>query len=184
MPNKEQRADDARSDATPHDAMARERDGILDVGSLLVPARVAVDVQVSSKKRLLEELAVLLLKDNPNLDRSTVFQILNERERLGSTGIGEGVALPHGRLNGIDEAIAAVVRLKRPLDFDAVDQEPVSLVFGLLVPAQATETHLELLAALAKMFSDPHLRGQIMRAPDADALYRRIVGATRGADVS
>ena len=95
--------------------------------------RILFNVAASSKKRMLEELSALLSRHQAPLDRHTVFQVLNERERLGSTGIGNGIALPHGRLNGISEPLAAVLRLRQGLDFDAVDDQPVTLVIALIL---------------------------------------------------
>ncbi len=100
-----------------------------------------------------------------------MFQVLNERERLGSTGIGDGIALPHGRLNGLTEPLAAVIRLRQALDFDAVDDGPVKLIVGLLVPANATEQHLDILASLAETFSKGEQRRAILRARDAQTLF-------------
>ena len=93
------------------------------LAGLLSTSRIRLNVAASSKKRMLEELAGLLSHNRSDLHRDTVFQVLNERERLGSTGIGDGIALPHGRLNGLTEPLAAVIRLRQALDFDAVDDE-------------------------------------------------------------
>ena len=123
------------------------------LAGLLSTSRIRLNVAASSKKRMLEELAGLLSHNRSDLHRDTVFQVLNERERLGSTGIGDGIALPHGRLNGLTEPLAAVIRLRQALDFDAVDDGPVKLIVGLLVPANATEQHLDILASLAETFS-------------------------------
>jgi PTS system nitrogen regulatory IIA component len=103
-----------------------------------------------------------------------VFDSLFARERLGSTGLGQGVAIPHGRIKGLKEAIGAFVRLAQPVPFDAPDGGPVSLVFVLLVPEKATEKHLQILSELAQMFSDKALREAMSRAPDAAALYELI----------
>ena len=116
--------------------------------------RIDVDVEVSSKKRLLEEVADLLTVHSDNLNRDTVFQILNERERLGSTGIGSGIAIPHGRIEGIEQPIICAMRLSEGLNFDSIDDKPVVLVIGLLVPANADQTHLKILARLAGAFRD------------------------------
>ena len=132
--------------------------------------RIQLNVAASSKKRMLEVLSVLLSRHQAPLDRHTVFQVLNERERLGSTGIGNGIALPHGRLNGISEPQAAVLRLRQGLDFDAVDDQPVTLVIGLVVPADATEQHLKILASLAQAFSEEEHRSRILEAQDIDSL--------------
>ena len=100
-----------------------------------------------------------------------MFQVLNERERLGSTGIGDGIALPHGRLNGLTEPLAAVIRLRQALDFDSVDDRPIQLIVGLLVPANATEQHLNILASLAETFNNREQREAILRARDAQTLF-------------
>lgn len=130
----------------------------IDLQKLLSIDRVETVCQLSSKKRLMEKITTLLLQGRTELDRKTVLQTLIERERLGSTGIGHGVALPHGRINGLDEVIGAVAVLEKPLDYDSLDKEPVKLAFGLLVPAEANEQHLKILAHLARLFNDEALR--------------------------
>ena len=129
----------------------------------LAPERIQVGLQASSKKRLLELIVQLLMEGNPHLDRKTIFQILVERERLGSTGIGNCVALPHGRVSGLESPIGAFAVLDGAIDYDALDKQDVRLVFGLLVPADCTEQHLQILAQLARMFSDKKLRDQLIR---------------------
>jgi len=138
---------------------------------LLSTSRIRLNVSAPSKKRMLEELAGLLSHNRPDLHRDTVFQVLNERERLGSTGIGDGIALPHGRLNGLTEPLAAVIRLRQALDFDSVDDRPIQLIVGLLVPANATEQHLNILASLAETFNNTEQREAIFRARDAQTLF-------------
>ena len=142
---------------------------------LLAPTRISVKLNVSSKKRLLQCLAELLLKGRDDLDRDTIFQILIERERLGSTGIGDGVALPHGRVNGIEHAIGAFVTLKSPLDYDAIDEQRITMAFALLVPANANETHLKILSRLAEMFSDSKFRRRLSASTDPDLVYSEII---------
>ena len=142
---------------------------------LLARTRIAVNLNVSSKKRLLECLAGLLLKNRDELDRDTISQILIERERLGSTGIGDGVALPHGRVNGIEHAIGAFVTLKTPLDYDAIDEQPVTMAFALLVPANANETHLKILSRLAEIFSDSEFRRRLTASTDPDLVYSELL---------
>ena len=141
------------------------------LNSLLTKERISINIKISSKKRMLEELADLLSRDLPILNQHTVFSVLNERERLGSTGIGHGIALPHGRLNGIHDPIAAVMKLSQPLEFDSIDNLPISLVIGLLVPAEATNNHLQILSSLANAFSDPGLRKKIFAAQDTESLF-------------
>ena len=138
---------------------------------LLSTSRIRLNVSAPSKKRMLEELAGLLSHNRSDLHRDTVFQVLNERERLGSTGIGDGIALPHGRLNGLTEPLAAVIRLRQALDFDSVDDRPIQLIVGLLVPANATEQHLNILASLAETFNNTEQREAIFRARDAQTLF-------------
>ena len=143
------------------------------VAKLLSPANVAVDVSVSSKKRLFEHIG-LLFENNHGIARSVVYESLFARERLGSTGLGQGVAIPHGRIKGMKDALGAFMRLSAPVPFEAPDGKPVSLVFALLVPEQATERHLQILSELAQMFSDRALRDSMLAAPDAAALHQLI----------
>jgi PTS system nitrogen regulatory IIA component len=143
------------------------------VAKLLSPANVVIDLQVSSKKRLFEQVG-LLFENQHALARSLVFDSLFARERLGSTGLGQGVAIPHGRIKGLKEALGAFIRLAQPVPFDAPDGNPVTLIFVLLVPEKATEKHLQLLSELAQMFSDKTLRDAMSRAPDAGALHQLI----------
>ncbi len=140
------------------------------VANLLPPSNVSSDIEVSSKKRLFEHLA-LLFENNHAIARSVVFESLFARERLGSTGLGQGVAIPHGRIKGLKDALGAFVRLSAPVPFDAPDGKPVTLVFALLVPEQATERHLQILSELAQMFSDRALRDAMSSATDAAALH-------------
>ncbi len=136
--------------------------------------RVRTGVHLSSKKRLIEEVADLLSSYSSELDRDTVYQILNQRERLGSTGIGEGFAIPHGRINGIDQPIICAILLEQGLDFDSIDNLPVRCVVGLLVPADANQTHLQILSRLAKAFSRPEIRQRIMACRDDAEFFQAI----------
>jgi len=145
------------------------------VAKLLPPANVLLDLQVSSKKRLFEQVG-LLFENNHGIGRSLVFDSLFARERLGSTGLGQGVAIPHGRIKGLKDALGAFVRLAQPVPFDAPDGKPVQLLFVLLVPEQATEKHLQILSELAQMFSDRALREAMAAATDAPALHLLIAG--------
>ena len=140
------------------------------IAKLLPAANVVVDLETSSKKRVFEQ-AGLLFENNQGIGRSTVFDSLFAREKLGSTGLGQGVAIPHGRIKGLREAVGAFLRLSAPVQFDAPDGKPVSLLFVLLVPEQATEHHLQILSELAQMFSDKNFREQLASAPDATTLH-------------
>jgi nitrogen PTS system EIIA component len=143
------------------------------IAKLLPPSNILVDLDVTSKKRMFEQ-AGLLFENNQGVARSLVFDSLFARERLGSTGLGQGVAIPHGRIKGLKEAIGAFVRLAQPVPFDAPDGKPVNLVFLLLVPEQATEQHLQILSELAQMLSDRDLRDKLSTDIDASALHQRI----------
>jgi PTS system nitrogen regulatory IIA component len=143
------------------------------VAKLLSPAHVVTDLQASSKKRLFEQ-AGLMFENQHGLARSMVFDSLFAREKLGTTGLGQGVAIPHGRIKGLKEALGAFLRLAQPVPFEAPDGNPVSLVFVLLVPEKATEKHLQILSELAQMFSDKALRESMMQAADAAALHELI----------
>jgi PTS system nitrogen regulatory IIA component len=144
------------------------------VGKLLSPSHVLVDLQASSKKRLFEQ-AGLLFENHDGIARSQVFDSLFARERLGSTGLGQGVAIPHGRIKGLKEALGAFIRLAQPVPFDAPDGAPVTLAFVLLVPEKATEKHLQILSELAQMFSDRSLREAMMAAKDAAELHQVVM---------
>ena len=143
------------------------------VAKLLPPGNVVLDLSVSSKKRLFEQIG-LLFENHHGIARNLVFDSLFDRERLGSTGLGQGIAIPHGRIKGLKDALGAFARLAQPVPFDAPDGKPVNLVFTLLVPEQATEKHLQILSELAQMFSDRGLRDALAAAPDAGTLHRII----------
>ncbi|AMO38415.1 PTS IIA-like nitrogen regulatory protein PtsN [Thauera humireducens] len=141
------------------------------IPQLLPLSNVVVDLDASSKKRVFEQ-AGLLFENNQGIARSLVFDSLFARERLGSTGLGQGIAIPHGRIKGLKEAAGAFLRLAAPVQFDAPDGRPVNLLFVLLVPEQANETHLQLLSELAQMFSDRAFREALLNAPDAEHIHQ------------
>lgn len=143
------------------------------IAKLLPPSNILLDLDVTSKKRMFEQ-AGLLFENNQGLARSLVFDSLFSRERLGSTGLGQGVAIPHGRIKGLKEAVGAFVRLAQPVPFDAPDGKPVNLVFLLLVPEQATEQHLRILSDLAQMLSDRELRDKLATESDASKIHQII----------
>ncbi len=143
------------------------------IAKLLPPSNIVLDLDVTSKKRLFEQVG-LLFENNQGVARSLVFDSLFARERLGSTGLGQGVAIPHGRIKGLKEAVGAFVRLASPVPFDAPDGKSVDLVFVLLVPEQATEQHLQILSELAQLFSDRDLRERLATDKDASSLHQTI----------
>ena len=141
------------------------------LAQLLPPGHVLLDAELTSKKRLFEQVG-LLVEGSRGIARSTVFESLFAREKIGSTGLGQGIAIPHGRIKGLKDAVGVFVRLAQPLPFDSPDSKPVNLVFALLVPEQATERHLEILSELAERFSDPDFREELCVATDTDAVFR------------
>ena len=143
------------------------------VAKLLPLANVLPDLAASSKKRLFEQVG-LLFENQHGIAKGVVFESLFARERLGSTGLGQGVAIPHGRIKGLKDALGAFVRLAQPVPFDAPDGKPVSFAFTLLVPEHATEKHLEILSELAQMFSDQGLREAMAGTADAAGLHQII----------
>jgi len=138
------------------------------IANLLPVENILLDLDAGSKKRVFEQ-AGLIFENNHGIARATVFDSLFAREKLGSTGLGQGVAIPHGRIKGLKDARGAFVRLQAPVAFDSPDGKPVSLLFILLVPEQANELHLQILSELAQRFSDREFRDALLAAPDAEA---------------
>jgi nitrogen PTS system EIIA component len=143
------------------------------VSKLLPLNHVLLGLDVGSKKRLFEQIG-LLFENSRQIPRSRVFDSLFDREKLGSTGLGYGVAIPHGRIKAIKEPVCAFVRTATAIPFEAPDSQPVNLVFAMLVPEHATEAHLELLSELAQMFSDASLREALATTNDVQAAHRLI----------
>ena len=141
---------------------------------ILARDRIGADIRVSSKKRLLERLASLLAGDLGHGVERAIFEALIAREHLGSTGLGQGVAIPHGRVGGNLPPTAAFVRLKEPIDFDAPDGEGVDLVLALVVPDHFTDQHLTLLAQVAELFSHPEVCAELRTATDGQQLFERL----------
>ncbi|MCU0870197.1 MAG: PTS sugar transporter subunit IIA [Burkholderiales bacterium] len=144
------------------------------VSRLLTDERVLLDVDVVSKKRVFEHVA-LMFENTLGLSQRHVYDALFARERLGSTGLGQGIAVPHGRMKTIREAVGALVRTRQPIAFEAPDGNPVQLLFVLLVPEKANEVHLQILSELAEMFSDRALRADLLAAPEAAVARRHVV---------
>lgn len=143
------------------------------LAAILPVADVVVDVDATSKKRVFEH-AGLLFENQHGVARGTVTDNLFARERLGSTGLGHGVAIPHGRIKGLKSPLAAVLRVTEPLPFDSPDDEPVQLLVFLLVPEAATQRHLEILSEIAEMLSDRDLRERLKTEGDAREVHRLI----------
>ena len=146
----------------------------MNLVSRLLPANhVLLDLDVSSKKRLFEQIG-LLFENSRQISRSRVFDSFFDREKLGSTGLGFGVAIPHGRIKTLKEPVCAFVRTAAAIPFESPDGAPVNLVFAMLVPEHATEAHLQLLSELAQMFSDAELREALAESQDVQAAHRLI----------
>jgi PTS system nitrogen regulatory IIA component len=145
------------------------------LASLLPPEQVLAQVDVTSKKRAFEE-AGLLFENLHGLSRSLITDSLFSRERLGSTGLGHGVAIPHGRIKGLKSPMAAVFQLLAPIGFDAPDDLPVTLLIFLLVPEAATQKHLEILSEIAELLSDVELRQRLTASTDAAELHGLLTG--------
>lgn len=143
------------------------------LASILPAAQVLVHVDATSKKRAFEEIG-LLFENLHGLNRALVTDSLFARERLGSTGLGHGVAIPHGRIKGLKAPMAAVLQLAQPIGFDAPDEQPVSLLIFLLVPEAATQKHLEILSEIAELLSDADLRGKMAASVTAGELHALI----------
>ncbi len=141
---------------------------------LLLPARIVCQQDSSSKKRSVEMLSILLASAVPDYTETEIFDSLIARERLGSTGLGSGVALPHGRLRGLKQPIAALVTLRQGIDFDAIDRQPVDLLYALLVPEESTDEHLKILAHLAGLFSDPDFCSRLRNCSDSNQCFQLI----------
>ncbi|MEO7160208.1 MAG: PTS IIA-like nitrogen regulatory protein PtsN [Polaromonas sp.] len=152
------------------------------LSQILPPPQVLVRVEATSKKRAFEE-AGLLFENLHGLNRALITDSLFARERLGSTGLGHGVAIPHGRIKGLKTPMAAIFQLQTPIGFDAPDEQAVNLLVFLLVPEAATQKHLEILSEIAELLSDSTLREQLKTIPDAAALHQ-LIASWHSAEVS
>ena len=150
----------------------------MQLSEILKPGAVRSLGQVTSKKRLFQELADLANAEY-KLNISEVVDALQERESLGPTGVGHGVALPHARLHGLDNVVGLFLRLEKPLDFDAVDRQPVDLIFALLAPESSGVDHLKALALVSRTLRDNDLRAKLRANDDANALHA-VLSAAQG----
>lgn len=143
------------------------------IAPLLSVSNILLDVEMGSKKRLFEYVGQLFGSELGVVPQ-VILDSLISREKLGSTGLGQGIAIPHGRIKGLKSAMGVFVRLNPPIDFDAPDQLPVKLVFILFVPMQATDLHLQILGELAQLFSNKSLRDALMTSVDSDSVLTLI----------
>jgi PTS system nitrogen regulatory IIA component len=142
----------------------------MDIDKLITPASIIANLRVSSKKQALQELAKRAA-EMTGLHERTIFEVLLERERLGTTGVGNGIAIPHGKLAGLDRLYGLFARLETPVDFDAIDEQPVDLIFLLLAPETAGADHLKALARVSRLLRDRTVCEKLRGADRADALY-------------
>ncbi|MBB5212204.1 PTS IIA-like nitrogen regulatory protein PtsN [Microbulbifer hydrolyticus] len=149
--------------------------------ALLSPRLSLCHLAGSSKKKLLLNIAQAISEQYPDLDSDTVFNQLVARERLGSTGIGEGVAIPHCRLPGCEQPIGVLCTTSPAVDFDAIDRQPVDLLFALLVPEDSEQEHLDTLAEIAALFSDSRVREKLREATTSDDLYALAINSAAAA---
>ncbi|GEP09570.1 PTS IIA-like nitrogen regulatory protein PtsN [Methylobacterium gnaphalii] len=143
----------------------------MPVLEFLSPDSVIPALKARAKKQILSELAAQAARQLPGLDEREIFETLLQRERLGSTGIGDGVAIPHGKLARLDRLFGMVARIEKPADFEALDGQPVDIVFLLLAPENAGADHLKALAQVARILREPGLLERVRAAHDASALY-------------
>jgi nitrogen PTS system EIIA component len=153
------------------------------LSQILPPSQVLVSVEATSKKRAFEE-AGLLFENLHGLNRALITDSLFARERLGSTGLGHGVAIPHGRIKGLKNPMAAIFQLQVPIGFDAPDELAVNLLVFLLVPEAATQKHLEILSEIAELLSDSTLREQLRTSADAASLHQLIASWQSAQEIS
>ena len=139
---------------------------------LLSPGRILAGVRINSRKRLLELISETLAKKNKELNSREIFESLCVREQLGSTCLGDGVAIPHGRISGTRDVEAIFLQLIKPLPFDADDGKPVDLIFAMAVPKHCTEDHSKLLSSIVDRFSDPELLERLREAADANEIWQ------------
>ena len=154
-------------------------DNSLTIDNILAPELTLCQVPASSKKRVLENIAERIHFQDQTLSETDIFNSLVSRERLGSTGIGQGIAIPHCRLDGLDRVIGVLMTLAEPVDFDAIDNQPVDLTFALVVPKEATSEHLELLSQLAEKFNDGAFCQRLRECTDSESLYRAMLEGNR-----
>jgi len=139
---------------------------------LLSPARIIAGVRINSKKRLFELISTTFARKSPDLNFREIFESICDREHLGSTALGNGIAVPHGRIEGTEEVQALFLQLSKPLPFDAEDGQAVDLIFALIVPSECTVDHKKLLSDIVERFSDAELLEKLRKAADANEIWQ------------
>ena len=151
----------------------------MQLGELLISSATQQGADIASKKRVLEVASEMLATSVNGTDADTIFSGLLNRERLGSTGLGSGVGIPHCRIAGADKPAAALLTLTKPIDFDAIDSQPVDLIRALIVPDDGNDEHLQTLAGLAELFSNPKALNELRQSPNRDALFNNAQSLSR-----
>jgi PTS system nitrogen regulatory IIA component len=147
----------------------------MNLSDLLKPEAILPSLHAQSKKQVLQELSAVAARQT-GLSEREIFDTLLQRERLGSTGVGQGVAIPHGKLKALDRLVGVFGRIARPVDFDSLDEQPVDVVFVLLAPENAGADHLKALARIARILRDPAMAQKLRSALNADGLYAILTG--------
>ena len=145
------------------------------LSEILGEDNVISDLKARDKKAVLEELAQTIVDQEPGLDKSSLVKVLLDRERLGSTGIGDGVAIPHGKFNGLSQPMVSFGRSRKGLDFESMDGQPAFLFFLLVAPENSTSIHLKALARIAKILKSSSFRKALMEVPTKEELYQTII---------
>jgi PTS system nitrogen regulatory IIA component len=146
----------------------------MEITDLVTPAAVVASLKATSKKQALQELARRAAELTGEQERA-IFDVLLERERLGTTGVGDGVAIPHGKLPNLRKLVGVFARLERPIDFEAIDEQPVDLIFLLLAPGTAGADHLKALARVSRLLRDRQMREKLRGSETREALYALLV---------
>ena len=145
------------------------------ISEFLSPEAVIADLRAREKQEVLRELSAALARAHPHLKEERLVEVLREREKLGSTGIGEGVAIPHGKLGGLTQLVAAFGVARQGVDFEAIDGKPTHLFFALVAPENSAGVHLKALARISRLFKNPRFRAAILEAPTTAAIHALIV---------
>ena len=151
-----------------------DSDTDMNITDLLIRERILCCADIGSKKRLFERLGELLAGNSGVLSSNEIFDALINREKLGSTGLGKGVAIPHGRIASLEKPLCAIIKLAEPIDFDAADKQPVDLVFALLVPEESTEEHLQVLSTLAEVFSNSSVCAALRQCNTESCIFEQL----------
>lgn len=163
-----------RPGGLPAVVFSEQVNGLMKIVELLDAQAIVADMHAAGKAEALEELAATMTGLHPRLNRGELMQVLQERERLGSTGIGDGIAIPHGKLRDLDRLMICFGRHRQGVDFDAMDGRPTQLFFLLVAPEDAAGVHLKALARISKLLRNEEVRSRLLAAADAEALYRII----------